>query len=168
MSWTEYLPNITLFGQPFYNEPSSLTTLKTGWQVQAVLTWYLYDGGARYGRTHEREALLEQARINLDTTLRQSNSDVRAAVDNVERTTAAVERQRNSAQLAEDAMRLADIAYRAGATTNLELIDAQRRARDAETLANIAEDNQRQAYIDLLAASGRFPAELVQPAPATN
>ena len=166
MSWTEYLPNITVVGQPFYQEPSSLTSLKTGWQVQALLTWYLYDGGARYGRTHEREALLEQARINLDQTLRQSNSDVRAAIDNVERTTAAVERQRNSAKLADDAMRLADIAYRAGASTNLELIDAQRRARDAETLANIAEDNQRQAYIDLLAASGRFPPELAQQPPA--
>jgi outer membrane protein TolC len=162
MSWTEYLPTINLLGQPFYQEPSSLTTPKTGWQIQAVLNWVLFDGGARYGRTHEREALLEQARINLDTTLRQSNSDVRAAVDNVERTTAAVERQRNSAVLAEDAMRLADIAYRAGATTNLELIDAQRRARDAETLANIAEDNQRQAFIDLLSASGRFPYQLSQ------
>ena len=165
LSWTEYMPNITVLGQPFYQEPSSLTTPKTGWQIQAVLTWALYDGGARYGRTHEREALLEEARINLDTTLRQANSDVRAAVDNVERTTAAVERQRNSATLSEDAMRLADIAYRAGATTNLELIDAQRRARDAETLANIAEDNQRQAYIDLLAASGRFPTQLAQPPP---
>ena len=165
LSWTEYLPAITVQGGPFYNEPSSFATLKTGWQVQALLTWFLYDGGARYGRTHEREALLEQARISLDTTLRQANSDVRAAVDNVERTTAAVERQRNSARLAEDAMNLADIAYRAGATTNLELIDAQRRARDAETLANIAEDNQRQAYIDLLSASGRFPTQLAaQPA----
>jgi outer membrane protein TolC len=165
LSWTEYLPNITVSGGPFYNEPSSAFTLKTGWQVLATLNWYLYDGGARYGRTHEREALLEQARIQLDQTLRQSNSDVRAAIDNVERTTAAVERQRNSASLAEDAMRLADIAYRAGASTNLELIDAQRRARDAETLANIAEDNQRQAYIDLLSASGRFPAQLAQPPP---
>jgi outer membrane protein len=162
LSWTEYLPDITVLGQPFYQEPSSITSPKTGWQIQAVLNWYLYDGGARYGRTHEREALLEQARISLDTTLRQANSDVRAAVDNVERTTAAVERQRNSATLAEDAMRLADIAYRAGATTNLELIDAQRRARDAETLANIAEDNQRQAFIDLLSASGRFPTQLAQ------
>ena len=166
LSWTEYLPNVTVSGGPFYNEPSSaFSALKTGWQIQAVLSWYLYDGGARYGRTHEREALLEQARINLDTTLRQANSDVRTALDNVERTTAAVERQRNSANLAEDAMRLADIAYRAGSTTNLELIDAQRRARDAETLANIAEDNQRQAYIDLLAASGRFPTQLAQQAP---
>ena len=75
MSWTEYLPSINLVGQPFYQEPSSLTTPKTGWQVQAILTWYLYDGGARYGRTHEREALLEQARIQLDNTLRQANSD---------------------------------------------------------------------------------------------
>jgi outer membrane protein TolC len=166
LSWTEYLPDITLLGSPFYNEPSSLGTLKTGWQFQAVLTWYLYDGGARYGRTHEREALLSQARINLDTTLRQANSDVRAAIDNVERTAAAVERQRNSARLAEDAMRLADIAYHAGASTNLELIDAQRRARDAETLAVIAEDNQRQAAIDLLSASGRFPIQLAQPPPA--
>ncbi len=162
MSWTEYLPNITLFGQPFYQEPSSFSTPQTGWQIQAVLTWFLYDGGARYGRTHQREALLDQARIQLDLTLRQANSDVRTALDNVQRTTAAVERQRNSARLAEDAMHLADIAYRAGASTNLELIDAQRRARDAETLANIAEDNQRQAYIDLLAASGRFPAQLQQ------
>jgi len=166
MSWTEYLPNITVVGSPYYNEPSSLTTFKTGWQVQALLSWYLYDGGARYGRTHEREALLSQARINLDTTLRQANSDVRAAIDNVERTAAAVERQRNSARLAEDAMRLADIAYHAGASTNLELIDAQRRARDAESLAVIAEDNQRQAAIDLLSASGRFPIQLAQPPPA--
>jgi outer membrane protein TolC len=166
MSWTEYLPNITVVGSPFYQEPSSLTTPKTGWQIQALLTWYLYDGGARYGRTHEREALLSQSRINLDATLRQANSDVRASLDNVERTAAAVERQRNSARLAEDAMRLADIAYRAGASTNLELIDAQRRARDAESLAVIAEDNQRQAAIDLLSASGRFPIQLAQPPPA--
>ena len=66
-------------------------------------------------------------------------------------------------------MRLADIAYRAGASTNLELIDAQRRARDAETLAVIAEDNQRQAAIDLLSASGRFPAQLPSlPPPAAD
>jgi hypothetical protein len=78
----------------------------------------------------------------------------------VQRTTAAVERQRNSARLAEDAMRLADIAYRAGASTNLELIDAQRRARDAETLANIAEDNSGRPTSTCCQASGRFPSQV--------
>ena len=168
MSWTEYLPNITLLGQPFYQNPSSLSLPETGWQAQAVLTWYLYDGGARYGRTHQRDAALAQARIQLEAALAQANSDVRASIDNVERTAAAVERARNSARLANDAMHLADVAYRAGASTNLELIDAQRRARDAETIAVIAEDNQRQAALDLLAAAGRFPAQLHQQAPASR
>ena len=71
-----------------------------------------------------------------------------------------MERSTERAQLANDAMRLADIAYRAGASTNLELIDAQRVARDAETQANLAENNERQAILDFLAASGRFPVQL--------
>jgi outer membrane protein len=160
MSWTEYMPNITLFGQPIFQSPASLTTPKTSWQIQAVLTWALYDGGARYGRTHEREAQLEQAKIQLAASIRQANSEVRTSIDNFDRSAAAVQRARKSAELANEAMRLAEISYRAGATTNLELIDAQRRARDAETLAVIGEDNALQAALDLLAASGRFPPSL--------
>jgi outer membrane protein TolC len=160
MSWTEYMPNITLYGQPIFQSPASLTTPKTSWQIQAVLTWVLFDGGARYGRTHEREAQLEQAKIQLAAAIRQANSDVRTSLENFDRSAAAVQRARNSAKLANEAMRLADISYHAGATTNLELIDAQRRARDAETLAVIGEDNALQAALDLLSACGRFPPNL--------
>jgi outer membrane protein TolC len=160
LSWTEYLPNVTLYGQPIFQSPASLTQPKTSWQIQAVLTWVLYDGGARYGRTHQREAQLEQAKIQLAATIRQANSDVRTAIESFDRNTAALQSARNSANLANEAMRLADISYRAGATTNLELIDAQRRARDAETLAVIGEDNALQAALDVLSASGRFPPNL--------
>jgi hypothetical protein len=55
----------------------------------------------------------------------------------------------SAAKLAHEALALADLAYRAGATTNLEVIDAERRARDADTAAVIAEDNARQARLDL-------------------
>ena len=102
-----------------------------------------------------------QARIQLDATLRPG--ELRRPRRRWTTWSAPRPRwsgNRTAARLASDAMRLADVAYRAGASTNLELIDAQRRARDAETLANIAEDNQRQAFIDLLAAAGRFPAQL--------
>ena len=68
LSWTEYLPTLTITGQPFYQNPSSLTTPETGWQAQALFTWYLYDGGARYGRTHQREAQLSQARIQYEAS----------------------------------------------------------------------------------------------------
>jgi outer membrane protein TolC len=49
------------------------------------------------------------------------------------------------------------LAYREGATNDLEVVDAERRARDADAAALIAEDTARQARIDLLSASGRFP-----------
>ena len=60
-------------------------------------------------------------------------------------------------RLARRAMELATMAYKAGATTNLEVIDAARSARDADTASAQAEDLSRQARLDLLVASGRFP-----------
>ncbi len=48
-------------------------------------------------------------------------------------------------------------AFDAGATTNIEVIDAQRSARDLETAVAQAEDRVRQARLDLLVAMGRFP-----------
>ena len=47
--------------------------------------------------------------------------------------------------------------FEAGATTNLEVIDAQRSARDADAAAEIAADAVRRARLDLLTALGRFP-----------
>ena len=52
---------------------------------------------------------------------------------------------------------ITDVAFREGATTNIEVIDAQRGARDAETAAAIAEDAVRRAKLELLVATGRFP-----------
>ena len=47
--------------------------------------------------------------------------------------------------------------FEVGATTNIEVIDAQRSARDAESTAAQAEDAVRRAKLELLVALGRFP-----------
>jgi outer membrane protein TolC len=70
----------------------------------------------------------------------------------------ALDQAHQSALFATKALRLANAAYRGGATTNLEVIDAERQARDADAQAAIAEDAAREARLDLLAAAGRFPA----------
>ena len=54
-------------------------------------------------------------------------------------------------------MKITDLAFRAGATTNIELIDAQRQAHDSDTTAALSEDSVRQSRLDLLVALGRFP-----------
>jgi outer membrane protein len=157
MTWTEYMPTLTLIGQPFYQNPATLSTPEWGWQITATLTWTIFDGMARYGRTHQREAQLEENRITLEGGTRQVLSDVRTSFDAVKRSARALENARRAAGYAVDTYRLADISYRAGASTNLDLIDAFRVARDAFTASIIAEDSLRQSALDLLVAAGKFP-----------
>jgi outer membrane protein TolC len=51
---------------------------------------------------------------------------------------------------------IVNVSFRVGAGTNIEVIDAQRAARDADTAAAVAEDQLRQARLALLIALGRF------------
>jgi outer membrane protein TolC len=155
--WTDYAPYLVGIAQPFYQNPPSLVTPLTGWQAQLVLTVPLYDGGLRYGQAKERDALSNEAKIALDATVRQARSDVRTAFEEVRRADQALTAARSAASLAREALDLASLAYRSGATTNIEVIDAERRARDTETQVEVAADNARQARLDMLAATGRFP-----------
>ena len=156
-SWTDYSPYLTGLFTPFYQDPSTIIYPTTGWQAQLVLTIPFYDGGLRYGQQKERKAARDEAQAQLEATLRQARSDVRTAFEEVQRADAALESSRQAAKLAESALELANIAYRAGAYTNIEVIDAERTARDAETAVAVAEDGAREARVDLLAATGHLP-----------
>ena len=156
-AWADYVPYLNLIAFPFYENPPTATLPRTGWQAELVLTVPIYDGGLRYGLEHERKALADEAQLNAEATLRQARSDVRVAFEEMQRADVALDQANQSAAFAKRGLELANIAYRAGATTNLEVIDAERAALDAENAAAIAEDSARQARLDLLAASGRFP-----------
>jgi len=156
-AWADYMPYLDLIAFPFYQSPAYTTVPRTGWEAQLVLTVPLYDGGLRYGQERQRRALADEARADVEATLRQAKSDVRTAFEEIQRADIALDQARQSAAFAKQALDLANLAYHAGATSNLEVIDAERQSRDAETQAAIAEDASRQARLDFLAASGRFP-----------
>jgi outer membrane protein TolC len=155
--WADYMPSLALVFSPIYTWPSTVFTPTWSWQMQLALTVPLYDGGLRYGLAKERRALVRQASLEQTAALRQMRSDLRVGGEAVRQSDEALARARAAAQLAHDAVGIADLAYHAGATTNIELIDAERRARDADTAAAIAEDAARQARLDLLFAAGRLP-----------
>jgi outer membrane protein TolC len=156
-AWSDYAPYVDLMAFPFYQAPPTTTVPRTGWQASLVLTLPLYDGGLRYGQEHERQALADEAGLAFQGTLRQARSDVRVAFEEMRRGDVALDQAERSAAFARTALELANEAYRAGATSNLEVIDAERQARDAETQAAIAENAARQARLDVLVAAGRFP-----------
>ena len=68
-----------------------------------------------------------------------------------------VRASREAADNAVEALRITEIAYKAGATTNIEVVQAQQTARNTQILASLAEDRLRQARLDLLIALGQFP-----------
>ena len=159
--WADYTPQLVATFTPFLQTQSPLPATVTptaGYQGVLALTLPLYDGGLRYGQERERGVLSREAEVGLEGVRRQAASDVRAAVEEMERAGAALAAAREAARLAGEGVTLTDLAYRAGASTNIEVIDAERRARDAETAVAVAEDAERQALLDLLVASGRFPA----------
>ena len=156
-SWADYMPLLSAVLQPFYQTPATVTVPQTGWQAQLVLTLPIFDGGARYGLRRERSALHAEAQADLENLLRQARSDVRAGFESLKRTDESLGSARRAAKLAHEALDMTMLAYREGATNDLEVVDAERRARDADTAALVAEDAARQARIDLLSASGRFP-----------
>ena len=156
-AWADYMPYLNLIAFPFYQDPPTSTIPRTGWQAELVLTVPFYDGGLRTGQDHQRKAFANEARLAAEAALRQARSDVRVAFEEIQRADIALDQAEQSSAFAKRALELANIAYRAGATTNLEVIDAERQARDAESQSAIAEDAAREARLDLLAASGRFP-----------
>ncbi|MFO0574250.1 MAG: TolC family protein [Polyangia bacterium] len=166
-SWVDYMPTLSGSFSPFYQNPPSIVQPLLGWQARLDLSWVLFDGGARYGARHERLALYEQARLSVQAAQRQARSEVRVADEALRRSREAVTAAARAADAAAEAQRLATIAYRAGATNNLEVIDAERRARDAAAAAVQVEDQVRQAELDLLISSGRFPDAVIRPRPAS-
>jgi outer membrane protein TolC len=156
-SWADFMPTLALTFAPIYTWPSTVVSPTFSWQLQLALTVPFYDGGLRYGLQRERRALVREAELAQEGALRQTRSDLRYGDVAVHSTEQQLARARAAAQLAHEAVQIADLAYHAGATTNIELIDAERRARDADTAAAVAEDLARQARVDVLFASGRLP-----------
>jgi outer membrane protein TolC len=101
----------------------------------------------------EREA----ARLRLEARENEARSELRVALEAVRRTERIVAAIGLAADSAREALRITEIAYRAGATTNIEVVQAQQTARNAEIEAAVAEDRLRQARLDLLVALGQFP-----------
>lgn len=156
-NWLDFLPTANLAFTPFFQDPPTINNPRLGWQLTANVNWLLYDGGFRYGVHKERRVLERQSVLQLEATERQATSEVRVAKVALQGAIDALTAAKRSTDLMHEALDLANVAYRAGATTNLEVIDAERRARDADIASIVAEDAARQAKLELLSSQGLFP-----------
>jgi len=155
-TWKSWLPEGTAFFTPQYVTPAGFFAPARTWQAFFQLQVPIFDGSI--GATKRvRIADRETAKLRLDAVRLEARSEVRLAQDSVERNVQNVAASREAAANALEALRITEIAYKAGATTNIEVVQAQQTARNSELAASLAEDRLRQARLDLLVALGQFP-----------
>lgn len=156
-SWKAFLPSVSALFSPTVLAPAGLFANARSWRASVLFSVPLFDSGQRRGQARERQALVDVARAERLNLERQAASEIRTSREAVAATRRAVEHARAAAEQADEVLRITDVAFREGATTNIEVIDAQRGARDANTTAAIAEDAVRRAQLELLVATGQFP-----------
>ena len=153
----EWWPQATVVFGPQYLTPSGLFQPSRTWSLSLQLSQPLFEGGLRRGLRRQRQAIFEASTLSLEQLQIEARSEVRTARAAVAARGRALDSARRASVAANEVLKITIIAFEAGATTNIEVIDAQRSARDQELLAALAEDAVRQARLELLVALGRFP-----------
>lgn len=156
-SWRDWVPTATASFEPQALAPAGLFSPSRTWRGFVSLSIPIFDGGVRSAVKRQREIAAGTARIQLTDVELRARADVRLAQAAIEISERGLQQARLAAQHAAEVLKITDVAFREGATTNIELIDAQRRARDTDAAVAQAEDRVRQARLDLLVALGRFP-----------
>ncbi len=153
----DYFPTAVASFDPQALTPTGAFTASRSWRFTLNVSVPVFDAGQRRGLARFREAAATSSRLSLENLRLEAESDIRLAGEAVQSGERALASLRLAADQAEEVLSITNVAFEAGATTNLEVIDAQRSARDAETAAALAEDALRRARLDLLTAVGRFP-----------
>lgn len=102
------------------------------WQATAVLSIPIWDGGITSARVQEAGTDVKNAADTLDLTKLQVGVDVRTAALNVEEAAKRAQTTKEAVDLADEALRLANVRYEAGIATLVEVTNAQSQLTQAK------------------------------------
>lgn len=130
--WWQFSPTVVAQSTLFETSIDTGGAPNPTWNIQAILSVPLWEGGARYG-------LLREARVGVDESVQQLEAARRNAqiqVAQAQRAVVVAEQARKVAldarALAAETDRLTRIGYQEGQGTSLELVTAAAALRDAE------------------------------------
>jgi multidrug efflux system outer membrane protein len=152
-----YFPQISLTGNGGVQSAalSSLFTTPAGlWSFGARLTQPIFNAGRTRSRVALSKAQQEEAVLAYQQTIQQSLREVSDALVGYRKGRDFREQQQLLNRAATDARRLADIRYRGGATSYLEVLDSDTRMFSAELGVTQAELSELLSLVQLYRALG--------------
>ncbi|PYB70482.1 MULTISPECIES: efflux transporter outer membrane subunit [Rhizobium] len=149
-------PSITLSGSisPSYIVTSAANGGVTSWGFGPSLNLPIFDGGQRRANVKARESAAREAYLAWKQTVLSAVAEVENALVAVNRTRQTVSALTATVRSYEEALSLATASYRDGASSLLDVLDAQRNVASAQ--ANLAQAVQQLAsnYVALNVAIG--------------
>jgi len=155
-AWRAWLPSASVGFTPQYVNPKGGFEPAKTWSATFQLQLPIYDSTIAPAR-RAKFADFETSRYRFDQVKVEARAEQRLAQETVTRREQMVVSSRVSSEAAAEALRISQIAYEAGATSNIEVVQAQQAARNTEIALAVAEDRLRQARLDLLVSLGLFP-----------
>ena len=153
----DWWPSLDAVFQPSTVYPPQFFLPQNSWRFLLQANVPMFDAAQRAAARAQREAAVEQARAGVTGATAQALSQIRAAREAVASSERSLTSARAAAEQAQQVVDITNVSFRAGAATNIEVIDAERSARDADMGVAVAEDLLRRARLELLNAIGRFP-----------
>ncbi len=123
-AWYRFLPQLVATGSLRVSDVKGFTNEYVTWNVGLALTIPLYDGGLRYAYLKEARSKIRQAEAQLEMAKRKVETEIKQLWLRMEMARANLEKARHSVDLAKEQVELAKASFDAGASTYLEVQDA--------------------------------------------
>jgi len=153
-----WFPVLSLFFTETYAKPDphSMTNIEwnDAWTAGANMAWVLFDGFKTSARVRQERAQLRQHEIGLMDAEEQVLLEVQVAILSLEDAEKLVVSQSANIERAHEGLRLAEVGYRAGATTEVEVLDARQALSTAQALYYEAMYAHMMARLSLEKATG--------------
>ena len=119
-----FLPTVSLIGNYGYTDNEKQEG-QTTWSVMVRADLPIFTGASRYSRVRQAESAMKQARLGVERMEEGVKLEVRAAYMELERARATLEAQKEAVKQAEEGLRIANLQYRNGVITSVQLADAE-------------------------------------------
>jgi outer membrane protein TolC len=136
--------------------PEAGATPVLGYFIQATLTLPVWDWGTLRSKLRQADFKQEQAQVSLSQTQRRALAELYAAYNEALVAREAVDKLRQTADLAGESLRLVTLRYQGGSATSLEVVDAQTTLITARNAFDDAQVRYRTALATLQTLTGSF------------
>ncbi len=157
-SYLSYLPSVFFNARYAVSNASGFTGSNTVWALTFAANWTLFDGGLREANLRDAAAKVVEARAQRAIMERRTSDELTRSRLDLESAIASRQKAEESARLARESSDLAEVSFKAGAGTYLQVTDANAALVNSEVSLLTEKLNVQLSALRLLKASGRFAA----------